>query len=247
MACGSSKPSAARLSAPVSDEQQLAEASREQLETLLGELEERDEAGELSRLEGLELSESMNSDGQDGASRAEVLDMYENNSGLFSFTPPEGTVAQYSQAVIGKAQGAALELADRSQLTSACENQEYQDQNPSVREILAAAKDQDVCGHVDVVFCIKLTASKLEGGDIEVAAYTKPPQIKMDLPCPSESLNEYKIEINEAYIPQSEIGKLPLICSYHTSILRCRNTRFEEYPKGPELVTVEGLACPRMS
>ena len=164
-----------------------------------GELEEivqedlitKDASGNITDLQGFEQATAL--DGNGNASKQDLRDMYANEEKVFEFTPPEGTVAEFSAPAM--VTGASLLLAGSS---NACEDYDYQEEEPTYKEIIDNASGKNVCGTVSINFCIRMIPAVVLPGVLKKKSdyvYTETPSFTFDIPCKADSFKNISIAV----------------------------------------------------
>ena len=169
-------------------EEQLAHIEqKDKLEEIVQkDLVTKDADGNVTDLEGFEKATAL--DGNENASEQDLREMYANEESIFEFTPPEGVKAEFSAPAM--VTGASLSLTDN---TSSCQGLDYQEEEPSYKEIIDSAAGRNICGSVSINFCIRMLPVVLKKkGDY---VYTETPSFSFDIPCKSDSFKDISISI----------------------------------------------------
>ena len=134
----------------VSEEQIAHLEQKDALEEIVQEdLVAKDANGKVTDLQGFKQATAL--DGNGNPSDQDLREMYANEEKVFGFTPPEGVEAEFSAPAM--VTGASLLLTDSS---NTCKDYDYQEDEPTYKEIIDNAAEKNVCGSVSINFCIRM-------------------------------------------------------------------------------------------
>ena len=163
-----------------------------------------DDAGNVVELEGFKKSEKLDDDSNLGDIEG-FAEIYENEENVFDFSSPEGFEAEFSKPVI--VTGSSLLLSNQE--TQFCSNLSFQSQEPTVKELIDHANRWNMCGKLEINYCIRL--SKTSPGNSAKYTYIQIPPIHLNLPCADETFSSIEISNEQKSNSEGEKSELLII------------------------------------
>ena len=153
------------------------------------ELTRKGESGEIAQLDGFTKSEKLESKSDFSESNEANDSLYTSEEKVFEFEAPEDFESGFSRPIM--VSGAFLSLTSDDSSVSAtgdhgsasatgvCEHEAYRGESPSMKDFFAYFRQNDICGPVEVNFCIKLSHKE----NIDVFGFVRSPSFLLHLPC----------------------------------------------------------------
>ena len=202
------------LSNSAVSEEKLGEIeTKEQLESIItAEYIKTNASGEVTEIKGLTPADSIKEGS--GVSQQDLRESYANEEKVFEFIPPEGVSTEFSEPTM--ITGASLLLANN--FAESCKGLAYKEKEPSYRDIVDAAASQNICGSVEVSFCMRMLPAGLSKS-IKSASdyvYAKTPGFTISIPCKTDSFKDLSIAIAGGSASTNKTGETVHINANYT-------------------------------